>query len=350
MTIVKEIPHPLHAINRFISCLIVPLLGILIPMLSGIVTHRKYTWWQLVFSYFYFIVVSFIVWKGNVYFLNSIRKTYERKRYNYFKVVASYFTVNLLYSGFISFILMVGWLAISKEETLFNNALLRASGIVVLAVIVINNLYELVLVKHEMEETLSRAQVMEIAKMQAELESLKAQIDPHFIFNSLNTLSYLITHKPETAKMYNETLARVYRYILIHKDEDLVFLKDELEFISNYFYLLKIRHEKAIDMIIDIPDTKAENYLITPISLQILVENVIKHNYFTTADPLTIYIGVQSNYVTVKNKIRHKEYTERTTGTGLNNLKNRYQLLTQKHITVTKDSNEFIVNIPILKA
>ncbi len=237
-----------------------------------------------------------------------------------------------------------------KETAVLNFALWRATGWIVFVVILINNFYELVLVKHEMEETLSKARVMEVAKMQAELESLKAQIDPHFIFNSLNTLSYLITHKPETAKMYNETLARVYRYILIHKDEDLVFLKEELEFISNYFYLLKIRHEKAINMIIDIPDVKAENYLITPISLQILVENVIKHNYFTVKDPITIHIGVQANYVTVRNKMRQKEYTEHTTGTGLKNLKNRYQILTQKNITVTKDSNEFAVNIPILKA
>lgn len=150
--------------------------------------------------------------------------------------------------------------------------------------------------------------------------------------------------------MYNETLARVYRYILVHKDEDLVFLKEELEFISNYFFLLKIRYEKAINMIIEIPDVKAENYLITPISLQILVENVIKHNYFTVADPITINIGVQANHVTVRNKIRHKEYTGRTTGTGLKNLKNRYQILTQKNITVSEESNEFTVNIPILKA
>jgi sensor histidine kinase YesM len=350
MTIVKEIPHPLHKINRFILFIIVPILGVLIPFLSGIISHQQYTGWQLLISYSYFILVAFIVWKGNVYFLQQIRKRYERNRYNYFSTIASYFTINVFYSAVSSGILIITWMAFSKEKALFNNAVSSAMVIVLFAVIVINNLYELVLVKHEMEETLSKAQVMEIAKMQAELESLKAQIDPHFIFNSLNTLSYLITHKPETAKMYNETLARVYRYILIHKDEELVFLKDELEFVGNYFYLLKIRHEKAINMIIDIPDTKAENYLITPISLQILVENVVKHNYFTPNDPITIHISVQSANVVVSNKKRAKGYTERTTGTGLNNLNNRYQLLTQKHITVTEHADEFIVNIPILKA
>jgi LytS/YehU family sensor histidine kinase len=350
MTVVKEIPHPLYAINRLLLFLIVPVLAILIPLFSGIITTSKYTWWQLLLSYMFFFLISFSVFQGNVIFLKNIRKNYERKKHNYFSVVVSYFLVNIAYSAIVSALLIYVWQLISKEDDFSATKLFNASAMVVVAVIVINNLYELLLLRNETEETLSKARVMEIAKMQAELEALKAQIDPHFIFNSLNTLSFLISNKPETAKLYNETLARVYRYIIIHKDEDLIFLKEELEFISNYFYLLKIRHGKAIQMTIEIPDVKAENYLITPISLQILVENVIKHNFFTPEEPITINVSIQPNFVSVKNKIRAKEYVETSPGTGLNNLKNRYHIITQKHITVMKENDEFIVNVPILKS
>jgi sensor histidine kinase YesM len=349
MTVVREIPHPLHAINRFIQMVIVPLSGVAIPVVSGLITHTRYTWWQLILSYLYFVITSFVVWKGNVSFLQSIRKRYERKKANYLKVVASYFSINIIYSAVVSAIFIGAWLIIS-DETNKSRTLLLSVAIVVIIVVIINNLYELVLLRNETERTLSKAQVMEIAKIQAELAALKAQIDPHFIFNSLNTLSYLITNNPDTAKIYNETLARVYRYILIHKDQDLVFLKEEIDFIKNYFYLLKIRHGNAVNMIIDIPRAKSDNYLVTPISLQILVENVIKHNYFSDAEPLSIYISVHSNFVTVRNKIRHKDYTEPGTGTGLNNLKDRYHIITQKYISVTKTSDEFIVNVPILKS
>jgi len=350
MSYVREIPHPLHAINTIIMAVVVPVLGIGIPIISGILTFSLYNAAQLILSFTYFILVSYIVWRGNVYFFQKIRQRYERKKDNYFSVVATYISINMVYSGIVSLGMILAWALFSNEKPVPFKQVGTASVMVMIAVIIVNNYYELVVLKHEMEETLSKAQVMETAKMQAELESLKSQIDPHFIFNSLNTLSYLITNKPETAKMYNETLAKVYRYILIYKDEDLVFLKDELEFISNYFYLLKIRHGNAINMIIEIPDMMSENYLITPVSLQILVENAIKHNYFTTTDPMTIQIGVHASFVTVKNKVRPKPFHENVTGTGLNNLKNRYQIITQKYITVTEENNQFVVNIPILKA
>src|SRR6476620_10847125 len=121
------------------------------------------------------------------------------------------------------------------------------------------------------------------------------------MFNSLNTLSYLISSKPDTAKTYNDTLAKVYRYILVYKDQNLVFLKEELEFVSNYFYLINIRYEQAVKLLIEIPEVKAENFLVIPASLQILIENAIKHNDFSKKEPLVININIQAGHVTVKN-------------------------------------------------
>ena len=109
-----------------------------------------------------------------------------------------------------------------------------------------------------------------------------------FIFNSLNTLSYLIGKNQQDARLYTDTLARVYRYILSSKERDLVFLKEEIEFMSNYFYLLKIRFSHSITMEIEMADLDTDNFLITPISLQILIENAVKHNEFSELKKLFI--------------------------------------------------------------
>jgi sensor histidine kinase YesM len=129
-----------------------------------------------------------------------------------------------------------------------------------------------------------------------------------------------------------------------------VFLKEELEFISNYFYLNKIRFEDAVHMIIEIPDVKAEDYLITPISLQMLIENAIKHNFFSSMSPLVIRISMEGNLITVMNKVRKKHFKSSSPGIGLKNLKDRYQLIMKKEINIYTDKDEFIVKVPILKA
>jgi sensor histidine kinase YesM len=337
-------------LNRFFAFVVIPLLGVLLPNLSGLISNDRYPGWQLLLSYAYFVLTAYMIWKGNLMLYQSIRKKYETRVTGYFKMLFSYFLVNLLFSAAISVACLLLWQLFSQEVKFQWMPVIYTTSAVLICVTLINNVYEIVLLRKEMEETIIKFKRMEIAKMHAELEALKAQIDPHFIFNSLNTLSYLITNKPETAKYYNDTLARVYRYILSNKDNDLVFLKDELEFITNYFYLIKIRFEDGVNMIIEIPDVKAENYLITPISLQMLIENAIKHNYFSANAPLVIRINIQSNFVQVRNKIRKKEFQSSTSGIGLKNLKERYQLITKKDIHIYKENDEFIVKVPILKA
>jgi LytS/YehU family sensor histidine kinase len=178
---------------------------------------------------------------------------------------------------------------------------------------------------------------------------LKNQIDPHFIFNSLNTLSFLITRDPQNARLYNDTLAKVYRYILSNKEKDLVLLKEEVEFISNYFYLLKIRFGEAISMVIEITDLSSEDFLIPPISMQALVENAIKHNEFNEKTPLVINVSVSSNYAVVKNIINLRTYTVPSSRIGLGNLDNRYKLITKRNIIIENNFKTFTVKLPIIK-
>jgi len=344
-----EIDSSIRKLNRLFSFIVIPVLGMLLPNLAGIITNEAYNWWQLALSYVYFIAIALLIWKGNLVFFLMIRKRYEQQSMSYFRMVAWFGLVNILYSAIITIIFLLTWGILSNEGRYDLRPLMITGTAIIISAILINSIYELVLLRKEMEETVMKFKTMEIAKMHAELEALKAQIDPHFIFNSLNTLSYLITYKPETAKFYNETLAKVYRYILSNKDRNLVLLKEELEFISNYFYLVKIRFDDAVNMIVDVPEANAETFLITPISLQMLVENAIKHNYFSKKNPLTIHVNMQSCFVGVANRIQRKNFEPASGGIGLQNLQERYQLIMKKNIIIHRENGKFLVQVPILK-
>ena len=336
-------------LNRTFNYVVIPVLGIAIPNIAGIISNELYSNWELLFSYAFFVGIALLIWKGNVRLLYYIRKYNVELYDDYFRIVLTYLTANIFYSFVVSTIALYGWRWMSREPSLSHSSIFVASLFVVISVIFINNIFEIILLRKEMEYNRMRAQKMEVAKVEAELEALKSQIDPHFIFNSLNTLSYLITREPQSAKLYNDTLAKVYRYILSNKEKDLVLLKEELEFISNYFYLLKIRFSEAVNMVIEIIDLNSEDYLIPPISLQTLVENAIKHNEFSEMHPLDIKIAISTNFVVIRNPVRPKEPSTPSNKIGLNNLDNRYKLITRRNIVVENNFKYFTVRLPILK-
>ena len=126
-------------------------------------------------------------------------------------------------------------------------------------------------------------------RSQAELQALTNEMDPHFIFNSLNTLNHLILNNPPQAHLFNNKLAQVYKYFLINKTRELISLKDEMEFIDDYFFLLQIRHDSKLQLQVELND-EANKAMIPPCAIQVLVENAIKHNEFTEHNPLLITI------------------------------------------------------------
>jgi sensor histidine kinase YesM len=335
--------------DRTIKLFGVPLLGIIIPNITGLITNNQYSSLELLASYAYFVLLSFLIWQGNVLVMYYIRSKFKTRYNRFYKVICMLFGVNILYSGALSFLLLNLWKILSKEAYPNWNPILNSTIIIVILALFITSLYENIFLNQERIYNLSTVEQLNIAKAQAELEALKNQIDPHFIFNSLNTLSYLITKDPPSARLFNDTLAKVYRYILTNKEKDLVLLKEEIEFISNYFYLLKIRFSDAVHMMIEITDLSAEDFLIPPISMQALVENAIKHNEFTDKTPLGINISVSSNYVIVKNHVNPKTYAVPTSGIGLNNLDNRYKLITKRNIIIENNFKIFSVKLPILK-
>jgi LytS/YehU family sensor histidine kinase len=185
--------------------------------------------------------------------------------------------------------------------------------------------------------------------VEAELEALKNQIDPHFLFNSLNTLSHLIRTDPERAWEFNEHLADVYRYILINKEKELVELGEELEFVENYFSLLKLRFGDGIRLLRN-GSGRSDDFLIPPISLQILLENAVKHNEIDEKSPLEISLRIEDSVVHVRNRKRWKSGQDSGSQVGLKGLNERYKLITGKSIEIHSDPDEFSVSLPLLKS
>lgn len=182
----------------------------------------------------------------------------------------------------------------------------------------------------------------------SQLESLKNQISPHFLFNSLNTLAAIIPENQNQAVKFTEKLSEVYRYILQYKDKELVQLKTELDFIKSYLFLLKIRYPENLNVEYDISREELKTH-VAPLTLQILVENAIKHNVISKSDPLNIkiYTDNQGNVV-VENKLNLKTIAMNSTKTGLDNIRKRYQYLSDKSIKIINNQQLFMVSVPLI--
>ncbi|QBZ98008.1 2TM domain-containing protein [Flavobacterium sangjuense] len=181
----------------------------------------------------------------------------------------------------------------------------------------------------------------------AQFESLKNQIDPHFLFNSLNVLSSLIEENPDNAQKFTTSLSKIYRYVLEQKDKELVSVSEELAFAKTYMNLLKMRFENSITYELpegfDNPEAK-----VVPLSLQLLLENTIKHNVVSEQKPLHIKIYIENNYLIVENNLQKKEVLQDRRGVGLQNIVNRYGLISERKMLIEESPDFFKVKIPIL--
>jgi two-component system, LytTR family, sensor kinase len=195
------------------------------------------------------------------------------------------------------------------------------------------------------QTSLRREQKLREEKLIFQNETLKSQVNPHFLFNSLNTLSSLVGTQPELAEEFIGRFASIYRYILENGSKDRVPLEAELSFISDYFFLHKIRDDGKIQMEIKI-DNPA-NYEILPVSLQILVENAIKHNKATRESPLIISIYLERGYIVVRNNLQKMSVQMSSTRVGLRNLAERTNLTVHKALVVEETNSDFIVKIPL---
>ncbi|MCM4165724.1 MULTISPECIES: 2TM domain-containing protein [unclassified Arenibacter] len=181
----------------------------------------------------------------------------------------------------------------------------------------------------------------------AKFDALKNQLDPHFLFNSLNVLTSLIEEDPQQAQKFTTSLSKVYRYVLEQKNKDLVAVDEELAFAETYVRLLKMRFEDSI--VFDIPEkcTNAEAKIV-PLSLQLLLENAVKHNVVTAVRPLRIRVYEEGGMLCVSNNLQEKQVVRKSSGVGLRNIRERYQMLSNREVQIRKSASDFRVKLPIL--
>jgi PAS domain S-box-containing protein len=198
--------------------------------------------------------------------------------------------------------------------------------------------------------TEARTQLIRLQKenLQSQFEVLRQQVNPHFLFNSLNVLTSLIKLEPDLAEKFTEHLSKVYRYVLENKDNDLVDLKTELDFLDAYLFLLNIRFMDKIQVNINI-DKERTDLLILPLALQLLIENAIKHNAMSKKTPLCINLFIdENNYLNVVNNLQERESYITSTGVGLKNIEHRYLLLNCQH-GIYQTDKDFIAKVPLKK-
>ncbi|TVZ27611.1 hypothetical protein JM83_2661 [Gillisia sp. Hel_I_86] len=181
----------------------------------------------------------------------------------------------------------------------------------------------------------------------AKFDALKNQLDPHFLFNSLNVLTSLIEENPIAAQKFTTSLSKTYRYVLEQKNKDLVELSEEIKFAKTYINLLKMRFEDGINCSIPLKLNLAEAKVV-PLSLQLLLENAVKHNRVSPQQPLHIEIFEDKNELVVRNNLQEKEILGKGSKVGLINIQQRYGLLTRRIVQINKSKNYFEVRLPLL--
>ncbi|HEY0059071.1 MAG TPA: histidine kinase, partial [Flavisolibacter sp.] len=186
-------------------------------------------------------------------------------------------------------------------------------------------------------------------RMAAEMRLLGNELNPHFVFNSLTILSQLVSEKSDRAGVYLQRLSGIYKYLLVNRDKDLVPVQQELEFARSYYDLLQESHGQTLRLEERVQET-GRGGMVVPLAMQLLVENAIKHNQFTEADPLVITITVDEDFLQVSNNKSPRPYALESTHVGLPNLDARYRLLTGRRIEIIDESKDvFTVKLPLIK-
>lgn len=330
--------------DQWMRLLSIPLLGILIPFFSGAITYARYTGVALVAAQLYFVFVSFCIWQGCHWIHGRLRQLYPVKGSPYPKIL-SICLLSGLYGASIAGLLFLVWTRLSRE-TFAAATLLRFVAFSSFAVVIFTLLYEVLYLSKEREMDRNRVDQLDKEKVLAELQALRNELDPHFVFNSLTSMSYLIRNDPEKAVEFDHKLAQVFRYFLLNKTHDLVTLEKELVFIDNYLYLLRIRYEEKLR--VQVTGRQGATGYVVPCSLQLLIENAIKHNAFSAAHPLVVTIVIGLDSVCVTNNRRPKESMLPSTKIGLANLDQRYRLVFQQRIEVEKTVDSFRVCLPVI--
>ncbi|MGA3238125.1 MAG: sensor histidine kinase [Bryobacteraceae bacterium] len=359
-----------------IRILLIPAFGIAIPYFVGYFgpygPASALYWAGLAWA----MLISFAIWHGNRFFLLRQRRYYDWFQHPVRKLCVLLFA-NVFYTAPVTVLMLLGWYRVAGFGPDWN-AIRTATLCCIICVATITHVYETVYLIQQRESDLLAVQRLENARMEAELEAIKTQVAPHFLFNSLNTLGWLIEHHPRRAIEFNQDLAEVYRYILAAQRRALVPLEEELDFAMRYFGLLQLRFGDGVEMTVgsapradrpggpshaDRPGGPSHmdrpggpsHWFLPPISVQVLIENAVKHNQHSRENPLRIRLEFGEghgerygeHYAVLRHAKRPMPQVRPGAQVGLKNLDTRCRLALGRGIEVLDSDGEFAVRIPV---
>jgi len=326
----------------------IPLLAFIIPIVffNCRFSRPPFLTWE---KYFTTLFITSIIWIGNRYLMIYSRKKFPlfddvRKRIIFQSAWMLVFTVaaNVVMGQVFKKTFDDEMLGITMADKL-----IHSNSAAIFCTITIIAIYESIYFMHELRNSVQETENLKRESLAAQLNALRTQVNPHFLFNNLNTLCSLIPDDPKQAVDFVQQLSKVYRHILEVKDEKSIPLKDELEVLKAYAFLLKTRFGNNLEIDINVAAEKMQKKIV-PLSLQLLMENAIKHNIVSADKPLKIDVYAANGSLVVSNNMQKKNQLHESTGIGLDNIRNRYKLLSDKVVEVTENGNNFTVSIPLL--
>jgi two-component system, LytTR family, sensor kinase len=233
-------------------------------------------------------------------------------------------------------------------DTSLDSMFLAATWLLyILASVIINGVFIVGFFIDQWKISLVRAERLEKEKTQVQFDNLKNQLNPHFLFNALTSLNSLIFENQGLASQFLQHLSKVYRYVLQNKDKNFVTVQTELDFIQNYVFLLRTRFEAALTITFRVDDPSKDKAIV-PVTLQILIENALKHNVADKDRPLSIRIETNDDYLVVSNNLQVRKLVETSNKQGLGNLKSLYAFLTDKPVKIEMTEGQFSVSVPLV--
>jgi len=231
---------------------------------------------------------------------------------------------------------------------LTRSQLIQNSMIAVFVSLLVNAIYELLFLYKQLKNSQLEAEQLRRIQVETHFESLKNQFAPHFLFNSLNTLQALIEENPKDAGAFVHKLANYYRYVLKINEQNIVSLETELNHVTDYVFLLKCRFGNKLNVHINPPNQVIPDAKVIPLSVQLLVENAVKHNIISDSKPLNIFININPQNIQVTNAIQKRASNVISNGIGLENIRARYEMITNEKMVVTENLGQFEVQLPLI--
>jgi two-component system, LytTR family, sensor kinase len=324
-----------------------PLLAFIVPIvfMNCRFNRPPFLTWD---KYIATLAMTAAIWIGNRYIM-----IYSRKKYPLFDEVRR----RIIFQSFLMVIFtLVTNIALGRllqpifhsgENILLSDIIIHSNSAALFCTIMVIAVYESIYFMTQLRQAVQEREKLKRETISAELNALKTQVNPHFLFNNLNTLASLIPEDQKVAVDFVQQLSKLYRHILEVKDEPVIALREELDVMKAYAFLLQTRFGNNLDVTINVPDEKLDKKVV-PLSLQILMENAIKHNIVSSDKPLKVEVAASNGKLVVSNNLQKKNQINESTGIGLENIRNRYRLFGNGDVEVEDNGSSFTVSIPLL--